>query len=371
MKLIPFNAFVGSASGILKGALCLEKGEVVAKNLDSVKGASNKNPITCMCWGDEQEEEILMGYSNHCVKIYNTKSRAFTVTDEKNCGDGSLVGVCRANGVLVTAVDSGMIKVWQGDSPRTFEAGKNLDRMRHHKKDKAIVATGGKDNDIKLFDIENGKQVFCAKNVRHDELELQVPVWVTDLAFLDQTRRVAVTTRHGHVRLYDPLSGARKPVVNVQVPEQSLTCMSNALKDNHVIVGSGGGQMNLVDLRGKGLVMNKYKGFVGGIRGIACSQEEPYVASVSLDRHFRVHHLTTKELVIKEYMQSKLNCVLVRSKFDLIPKEPQSGSEEEVEEKGAAEECTTQEFDEIFQQMPAVGGKKSKSGGSPRKKQRT
>lgn len=68
---------------------------------------------------------------------------------------------------------------------------------------------------------------------------------------------------------------------------------------SHVIVGSGTGQMNLVDLRSKGLVMNKYKGFVGGIKSVGCSLSEPYIVSVSLDRHFRIHHLLTKELLFK------------------------------------------------------------------------
>lgn len=68
---------------------------------------------------------------------------------------------------------------------------------------------------------------------------------------------------------------------------------------SHVIVGSGTGQMNLVDLRSKGLVMNKYKGFTGSIKAIACPEENPYIVSVSLDRHFRIHHLHTKELLFK------------------------------------------------------------------------
>lgn len=57
--------------------------------------------------------------------------------------------------------------------------------------------------------------------------------------------------------------------------------------------------MNLVDLRKSGTVLNTYKGFVGGVTGVACSASNPYVASVSLDRFLRIHHMDTKELLKK------------------------------------------------------------------------
>lgn len=55
--------------------------------------------------------------------------------------------------------------------------------------------------------------------------------------------------------------------------------------------------MNLVDLRKPAKILNTYKGFVGGVTGIACSTVDPYVVSVSLDRHLRIHHIDTKQLL--------------------------------------------------------------------------
>lgn len=66
-----------------------------------------------------------------------------------------------------------------------------------------------------------------------------------------------------------------------------------------IIVGSGKGKLNLIDLRRSGTVLNTYKGFAGGVTDVACSMSKPYVASVSLDRYLRIHHLETKELVKK------------------------------------------------------------------------
>lgn len=65
----------------------------------------------------------------------------------------------------------------------------------------------------------------------------------------------------------------------------------------HIIAGSGKGKLNLVDLRKSGTMLNTYKGFTGGVTGVTCSTTNPYVASVSLDRHLRVHDINTKKLL--------------------------------------------------------------------------
>ncbi|XP_066904847.1 WD repeat-containing protein 74 [Halyomorpha halys] len=379
MKSVYFNAFVGTASGVFKGVTAVEKCDLYVKNLDSLKTATNKNPITAMNWGDGFEEEVVIGYGSQLVKIYNLKTRSFTMAEEKKCGEGAIIGISRRNCVLLTAVESGLVKLWrEGSDPLTINTGGPLERVRPSPHHSNIIATGGKENDLKLWDTQTGEQTFSAKNVRHDDLELRVPVWITDMAFILNTRKVAVTTRHGYVRLYDPSTCTRRPVVSVQVPEQALTCISCSSKEHHVIVGSGSGQMNLVDLRSRGLVMNKYKGFVGGIKAIACSEEEPYIASVSLDRHFRVHHLYTKELLLKEYMQSKLTCLLVRSNFDLTePEREESGESSEErdktkeEEKEKEESSSSDEAEEIFKNMPTVGEKRPKGTNLGKKKHKS
>ena len=46
------------------------------------------------------------------------------------------------------------------------------------------VAFGGKENDLKLYDANTTQQVWKAKNVGHDTLNLHVPVWITCMSFL-------------------------------------------------------------------------------------------------------------------------------------------------------------------------------------------
>lgn len=96
-------------------------------------------------------------------------------------------------------MESGHVALWR-DSGEThlLNAGPDLCTMRQHSIDKHIVATGGKENKLKLFDIEKQQSIFEEKNVPHDWLELRVPIWVTDTCFLPDNS-VASCSKYGHV----------------------------------------------------------------------------------------------------------------------------------------------------------------------------
>jgi ribosome biogenesis protein NSA1 len=57
--------------------------------------------------------------------------------------------------------------------------------------------------------------------------------------------------------------------------------------------------MQLLDLRAPGKLLQTFTGFTGSITSIVCDPVEPLVATTSLDRFLRVHHLETKDLVYK------------------------------------------------------------------------
>ena len=49
-----------------------------------------------------------------------------------------------------------------------MDAGENLWRMRQNPVEQQLIATGGKENDLKIWDLENpNAPLFMAKNVRH------------------------------------------------------------------------------------------------------------------------------------------------------------------------------------------------------------
>jgi ribosome biogenesis protein NSA1 len=67
---------------------------------------------------------------------------------------------------ILTAASSGHIKLWSSGSEDILNTGGHLERMRHSPYNRDIVATGGKSNDLKLWNIGAGyENVFKAKNV--------------------------------------------------------------------------------------------------------------------------------------------------------------------------------------------------------------
>lgn len=68
--------------------------------------------------------------------------------------------------------------------------------------DPEMVATGGKENDFKIWDvnISNSKlePVFKAKNVSDNWMQLREPVWIMSMDFIDRNK-VAVGTAYHQV----------------------------------------------------------------------------------------------------------------------------------------------------------------------------
>jgi hypothetical protein len=62
-------------------------------------------------------------------------------------------------------VESGHIKIWSHSEGNVLITGNPVEKMRHSQFDSNIVATGGKENDLKLWDLEKSVCSFSAKNV--------------------------------------------------------------------------------------------------------------------------------------------------------------------------------------------------------------
>lgn len=119
-----------------------------------------------------------------------------------------------------------------------MRADRELCRMRQAPNDPHMIATGGKENDLQIWDLNRPEApVFRARNVKPNFLELRVPVWVSDICFPDASTPslVSVATRHGHVRLYDArIENRRRPVRELFFPDESLTAMSATQNVNQV-----------------------------------------------------------------------------------------------------------------------------------------
>ncbi|XP_034405205.1 WD repeat-containing protein 74 [Cyclopterus lumpus] len=343
------SVWLGSETGILKGVSLSRK---QAFNFCNASHLSRDQEVRALCWGDPAESELLVGSVDGTVKTFSTEKGAFTET--RSCGDpadGCFVGLAALGGsALVTCAECGTLRVWREDSsePVTeLHAGQNVSRMRQSPVHRHKVATGGKENGLKVWDLQNPQSpVFSAKNLRDDWLDLRRPQWVRDMAFIPDSDKVVTCTGYHQVHVFDPATPQRRPVLEFEYGEYPLTALSLPAAGNTVVVGNTHGHIALLDLR-KGVVRGCLKGLAGGVRALQCHASRPVVASCGLDRFLRIHSLEDRTLLHKVYLKSRLNCILLAS-TDLEAGGGEGGA------PGVKEEDEGGEDDEVWETMERV-----------------
>ncbi|CAG9789898.1 unnamed protein product [Diatraea saccharalis] len=307
-----------------------------------------------MVWGNPGQTEILLAKKNQQIQVYDTL-QGFTKSYTADFGTGHVVGLGRFKRKLVAALSSGVVKIWSKKQEDLMQVGK-LDCMKFCGEDSTLFATGGEENDLHVWRVGVNEPEFVAKNLPQDWLQLRRPVWVSGLTFMpgSEGRLLAACSRHGYVRLYDSRA-QRRPVVNVDFT-MAATCITPSFDERQVLVGFGRGQLHQVDLRNsrpdKG-----FKGCAGAVTDIEAVKHSKLVVSTSLDRHVRVHNYETKELVYKQYLVSKLSCVLVQTETS-TPLQKEAKIKEETEAE--AKEQIPDDMDQLFDDMETIGEKSRK-----------
>ena len=73
------------------------------------------------------------------------------------------------------------------------------------KNGKFLIATGGKENDLKIWNLNQTQKstethdiqpIFRAKNMPDNWMQLREPVWIMSIDFLDENRVVVGTAHH-------------------------------------------------------------------------------------------------------------------------------------------------------------------------------
>ncbi|KAG0747608.1 hypothetical protein G6F16_008389 [Rhizopus arrhizus] len=234
--------------------------------------------------------------------------------------------------------------------------------MRGHPSLTHIFAIGGKDKDLSIYNLDeliqekeqvesvnagpqkntsphkknatkNSALIFQAKNVKNDFLDLQQPVWIQDLQFMNkEATKVAVSTHYHQFRLYDT-KAARRPTMNIEIGKHPIKVLSVGKDFNQVLFADTMGTVGTIDIQ-TGKRSTQYKGFTGACTALAVTPQatfdekidkEQFVISTSLDRFLRVHETSTvyRQLVDKSYLKQRLTCVLVDEDFEYpLPSKP-------------------------------------------------
>ncbi|ERL92341.1 WD repeat-containing protein 74 [Dendroctonus ponderosae] len=322
MDITNTQFYLGTARGVL---LC------TTDKANDVKVFKNgeKTEVTALANG-RHENEIALGYGNGNVDIFDTKRRCFTKKIDNLEGSESITGICHINQSLVVAKHDGVINIWRDKLRDFFSINLNenstLDAIEHNQNNK-IVGTGGEANDFKTWNIETKQCVFKAKSLGHDHLQLPIPTSITGICFFNGAENLgACCTAQGRVLLYDDRT-QRKPVVNYFHEKASYSTISSSFNDLQLFVGNTKGYMQWLDLRCTTKSLRTYTNFRGAVTDIACDSVKSSVASVSLDRHLRIHKIESKELIRELYMKQSLSKMLIQP----IIKEESSEEDDEFE----------------------------------------
>uniref|UniRef100_A0A3P8TRA7 WD repeat-containing protein 74 n=1 Tax=Amphiprion percula TaxID=161767 RepID=A0A3P8TRA7_AMPPE len=349
------SVWLGSETGILKG---VSLSRLQAFNFCNTSRLSRDQEVRVLSWSDPAESELLVGSVDGTVKTFSTEKGAFI--ESRSCGDpaeGCFSGLVALSGSsLVTCTESGTVRVWRedrGEPVTELAAGKNVARMRQSPVHRSKVATGGKENGLKIWDLERPESpLFSAKNLRDDWLDLRRPHWVRDVAFIPESDKVVTCTGYHQVHVFDPSSPQRRPVLEAEFGEFPLTALSLPAGGSTVAVGNTRGQIALLDLR-KGQVRGCLKGLAGGVRGLQCHPSRPLLASCGLDRFLRIHGLEDRKLQHKVYLKSRLNCLLLAGRLE-------DGGTGDTGEDGEGTEVKEEDEDEVWDSMEQVEEEKAK-----------
>ncbi|KAJ2554102.1 Ribosome biogenesis protein nsa1 (NOP7-associated protein 1) [Coemansia sp. RSA 1933] len=205
-------------------------------------------------------------------------------------------------------------------------------RMRTHSKYTNVIAAGGREQELSIWDINavgfgssdsvvvedryrkpTTAPLFKSKNVPEDNLGLRVPVWITDMQFLndDTTNpRIAVSTGHKQIRIYDAKTGARPIHDWDTVSAHPIYHIAASHAKPELFFADNMGNLQQLDLR-TGKVVGGYKGIAGAVRSIALSEDGTMVGEAGLDRFVRVYETDgMRRLLHRAYVKQRVTHVL-------------------------------------------------------------
>lgn len=124
------------------------------------------------------------------------------------------------------------------------------------------------------------------------------------------------------------LSEIAQAQILIDTPNSNITCDASA--GMLLWAANGMGKIECLDLR-----MNKLqgslKGPAGAVKSLALHPELPIIASVGLDRFFRVHNVDSKALLCKLYLKQQLTAVAWSSEVPEIATVEEDGTPEAVD----------------------------------------
>ncbi|XP_053962304.1 WD repeat-containing protein 74 [Anastrepha ludens] len=358
--------YVGTSTGSFKRFVpAFEENPFAQRNLCDISQLEKHDRVTALAFGSDTSE-ILIGRAKQNAQLHSLCTDKLERTFDLKFTP--IMGFARFDEYLAAGFSNGKVQRISlensSESELLVSSGDDMSHLRQCPINRNLVATGGKgrQNNLKIFDMAvDGKQLFSSKNLPNDFLQLEVPVWDSDVCFIDSPYTLATCSRYGYVRVYDTRK-QRRPVQRFATEDQ-LSFATLAAHGNFIYTGTTMGAMKAFDIRFMKSFLHTYKGFTGAISDVSLDSTGKYLASASLDRYVRVHHVDSTVLLYQCYVRSKATRVLIRESTD----NPNSGATEATEEdvnesksskmfskKARRPEPEDKEYEDMFENMQTV-----------------
>ena len=267
----------------------------------------------------------------------------------------------------------------------TFEVKAPLEFVQLYDLDKTstsyVFAYGGEENLIKLVELDsefqNLKQIWEAKNVKNDRLDMRVPVWPTSVKFLkpfpeksqekDSLNYQFITVTHwSHLGKYKTVHGRkpleyidllpnREPLTDLQISSTTaeVTANGNLESDdlNDFTFITRDTKKDVIKFNSTGRLIKKYgKGDIVGATSFTAVYQKKYLLQGGLDRYLRVFDLETSQLLVKVYIGGKVNFVTMMDENDIaLPGRDANGVK--LSEKDKKKRARREEMEEDAEQL--------------------
>ncbi|CDR42441.1 CYFA0S09e03664g1_1 [Cyberlindnera fabianii] len=311
------------------------------------------------------------------------------VTDSKD--KDQFVALIESFGVLYAASEQGLVTIVDINTIHNDKITSTHTRLKapvsafaSHPEQEGIFAYGGKENDARIVRLFNKgelsykddikpTQLFQAKNVKNDKLDLRVPIWITSILFVrlsqhtESSWHFITSTRYGQVRRYDTSHG-RKPVMDKKLSEKPLVQVVQTNNEEEIICADTHNTTGLYSVD-KGTLLAKYKGSVGAVQGMFAhlSGEKSLLVTGALDRYVRVFDIDTREQIAKVFVGGKVSAVwLLDDDMGKLPEAPLDGKAEKKKKAKKARDALEKEdadlvWNELDQMEKSVKKRKTEA----------
>ena len=355
------NVWAGAETGLLKSVDLVKK-----EATNHYVHFGKEHEVLSMCWDDIDNNVLYTGHLNGKIRKYSHDKSSFVDCYDIPDYDSKkekLVSLYKNGDKFMTCTNDGALKIWNPkelpNDVRTLVVGSNLQCTAYNAKDN-LFASGGLENCLKIWDLNvERKVVFRAKNVKPDWLQLRIPINVMQTAFLPESDKILTTTGTHNIRIYDPKSNFKKPVLQISFEDHPILAASVCERNPpYFFVGNTRGFAARFDVRQLKWPVRCYRGFAGSIRSIVPHPTEPYVFSCGLDRHLLVHDETVIKPKYKVYLKSRLNCLLA-SKASVEHEEIKTMTDGKENLKRKNSEASEDEDDEMWNKMKKISDSES------------